>query len=1123
MTPPPRGRAGRGPGTVMPAEMPGTARQLVLEWRRPSRAGAVADWPGDSEIRLSASPMRDVYLCTLLGSGRYEVAGKTEADRRALREIRFGTEPYVAVTTHSTRPERLETFSVRIYPYSHPVDLLPALAEGLRLRVGDRIVDEVRKLAGPREVPDTARAVYWLGRQLLIGPAPGAPPASRRMVVSAGRANSLASGFAVNGPRLTAAVALRPDGADVRTLTSHAVARHDYQPFLAEGEIGFADDTSAYRDRDRIQAGLTLAARENGYLAMWEHYQEVEAGFIRAQVHQFGSVRYSACTRSGDGQFTFELDLGRARPETRAALLAATASSNRVEVEAAAAVPESVTNRDLTDADWMAGVVGKAEASWVGEISGFIEDAEYLRAHAAMPDQDPPPAQGWLYLAHRGDQGRLKRRNQALKDVREGRVLLAALPTLLAGTPWLQPVGRRVKALSPGARACFNAEPTKSQVDAIDAAINTPDIAIIQGPPGTGKTQVIAAIVARMSELADGADLAGSVLLTSFQHAAVDHLVTRARPLGLPAVKIDSRGRDSSAETDLWRIETARAVSARVRAAEGGRHLQARREVTALVTGYRMAPVLSENLPGFLDQMIAAAEGSVSGRLIRALRNAKQEAEQQLRRISLAGDEEIRSLLLPYVRSLRITASGFADDGPATARTLRSVLKSGGPELVAGIDFATPLATAAASPSDPPLTVLEELAKLRDGLLDRLTGAARVPDTPVADPGIVDLLDELVLDLEQTVAASPDGVAAALLDYLDDLRGNPETVDHTLRAYTMSLASTCQQAVSRAVVEASAEQEGLFNTVIVDEAARANPLDLMIPMARARRRIILVGDHKQLPHMLDPEVERELTRLEEHGRDRLAESLFKRFVDLWERGGEDGHRRFVRLDVQFRMHPVLGQFVSNVFYDKELRSTRPASDFAHGIARYGEVPAAWISVPRGDGGEVRRGTSWMRPAEAKVIADELARLLDEHPGLTFGVIAFYSAQAELIWEQLGRRKLAEQEGGGWAAVARLRHGPDGAPLDRLRVGTVDAFQGMEFDVVYLSVVRSAGTRGQGTARSRYGHLMSPNRLCVSMSRQRRLLVSVGDEAMFGPAAPAEVAPVSRFLELCGEAGVVLRT
>ena len=40
--------------------------------------------------------------------------------------------------------------------------------------------------------------------------------------------------------------------------------------------------------------------------------------------------------------------------------------------------------------------------------------------------------------------------------------------------------------------------------------------------------------------------------------------------------------------------------------------------------------------------------------------------------------------------------------------------------------------------------------------------------------------------------------------------------------------------------------EGIeFDTVVIDEAARANPLDLFVPMAMARRRIILVGDHRQ--------------------------------------------------------------------------------------------------------------------------------------------------------------------------------------------------------------------------------------------------------------------------------------
>ena len=39
--------------------------------------------------------------------------------------------------------------------------------------------------------------------------------------------------------------------------------------------------------------------------------------------------------------------------------------------------------------------------------------------------------------------------------------------------------------------------------------------------------------------------------------------------------------------------------------------------------------------------------------------------------------------------------------------------------------------------------------------------------------------------------------------------------------------------------------------MIVDEAARANPLDLMVPLSLAKERIVLVGDHRQLPQLLD--------------------------------------------------------------------------------------------------------------------------------------------------------------------------------------------------------------------------------------------------------------------------------
>ena len=53
-------------------------------------------------------------------------------------------------------------------------------------------------------------------------------------------------------------------------------------------------------------------------------------------------------------------------------------------------------------------------------------------------------------------------------------------------------------------------------------------------------------------------------------------------------------------------------------------------------------------------------------------------------------------------------------------------------------------------------------------------------------------------------------------------------------------------------------------------------------------------------------------------------------------------------------------------------------------------------------------------------------------------------------------------------------------------------------------------------------MTSPNRLCVSMSRQKRLLVVVGDKAMVEhPLAARAVPGLVGFLRLCQEHGVVL--
>lgn len=157
----------------------------------------------------------------------------------------------------------------------------------------------------------------------------------------------------------------------------------------------------------------------------------------------------------------------------------------------------------------------------------------------------------------------------------------------------------------------------------------------------------------------------------------------------------------------------------------------------------------------------------------------------------------------------------------------------------------------------------------------------------------------------------------------------------------------------------------------------------------------------------------------------------------------DGITRRVTLDKQYRMHP-LGSFISHASTERfdpteHFGSGRPVSDFAHAISSTNGKPAVWLDVPAQIGRHQKDGTSWTRPAKP-VIVRKLNEWMssDEGKGLSFGVISFYKAQADLI-RKPEVRNIADDD-------------------KKLRVGTVDSFQGMEFDVVFLSMVRTMPSR-----------------------------------------------------------------
>ena len=343
--------------------------------------------------------------------------------------------------------------------------------------------------------------------------------------------------------------------------------------------------------------------------------------------------------------------------------------------------------------------------------------------------------------------------------------------------------------------------------------------------------------------------------------------------------------------------------------------------------------------------------------------------------------------------------------------------------------------------------------------------------------------------------------------------------------------------------------------------------------SQAEKRIILVGDHRQLPHIIDEDivsaVEGRSGEQDKNENDYVRESMFSYLKSrLLKLDQEQGYKkgRVITLDAQYRTHPLLGDFCSANFYDKHnegyvspltkekmdewdaqhrANCNKPSCEncrinsfdvtFGNNLPGTNGCPAIWIDVPHVKGEEIRLDSgSRKRDAEARIIAEYVNKWIGSEEGsrLSFGVISFYKAQVFAVYEALQKFGITERaQDGAWQICQEYRFLENGE--ERLRIGTVDAFQGMEFDIVFLSMVRSQDMNAlpphirneqdyKKKQQKLFGHLMSENRLCVSMSRQKKVLAIVGDGVFANTQIAVDAVPaLKNFYDLCHEKGVIL--
>lgn len=269
---------------------------------------------------------------------------------------------------------------------------------------------------------------------------------------------------------------------------------------------------------------------------------------------------------------------------------------------------------------------------------------------------------------------------------------------------------------------------------------------------------------------------------------------------------------------------------------------------------------------------------------------------------------------------------------------------------------------------------------------------------------------------------------------------------------------------------------GSLDLLVIDEAGQFC-LANTVAVAPSARNLLLLGDPQQLPQ--------------------VSQGTHPEPVDIsaleWL---VDGQRtlpdeRGYFLDRSFRMHPEVCAAVSALSYEGRLLSHDEITA-ARQLAGY-QPGVHVLPVPH-------QGNSIESPEEAAAIVAEIRRLLgkpwtDEHGTrpLSAGdvlVLAPYNAQ-----------------------VALLRQRLTAAKLDKVRVGTVDKFQGGQAPAVFVSMTTSSideAPRG-------ISFLLNRNRLNVAISRAQYAAVIVRSELLtrYLPATPAGLSDLGAFLALTG--------
>lgn len=292
------------------------------------------------------------------------------------------------------------------------------------------------------------------------------------------------------------------------------------------------------------------------------------------------------------------------------------------------------------------------------------------------------------------------------------------------------------------------------------------------------------------------------------------------------------------------------------------------------------------------------------------------------------------------------------------------------------------------------------------------------------------------------------------------------------------IGATCNHIASKKYSKFNFE----FDYIIMDESGKATVAESLVPIILGNN-LIFVGDHRQLRPMLtaNREVEKwlrekyknESTSLEGFDEYFNRPSLFEEVISIIDKDYK------TQLTECRRLSEEQVKLTSKCFYEPEgddaIEYVARDNNKEHNLPLTVEGSVFMIDIGS-DYKNEKEGQSSFNKESIGVIEQLLVKLnqYEKVGDYSIGLITAYSAQFRKL-----RQKIRKMD------LKNIRNWSTKKDEEKFTVSVIDRFQGLERDIVIVDLVKSG-------ANLNLGFLETPNRINVGLSRQKRLLLIVGD-------------------------------